>query len=111
MRNRTYGGVRGRKTKVGEKLFRFPPTRLSSFCQSIVEWAYTRSFWWKKQYAVSMLSLLIIAVVLFVEALGSHLFLLFAVYVAIVVEIVLYLLWFSAEGIAELFERVIFFVS
>ena len=23
-----YGGVRGRKTKVGEKLHRFPPTRL-----------------------------------------------------------------------------------
>ena len=29
MRNRTYGGVRGRKTKVGRKLLRFPPTR---FC-------------------------------------------------------------------------------
>ena len=29
MRNRMYGGVRGRKTKVGEKLLRFPPTRLS----------------------------------------------------------------------------------
>ena len=28
MRNRTYGGVRGRETKVGEKLLRFPPTRL-----------------------------------------------------------------------------------
>jgi hypothetical protein len=27
MRNRTYGGVRGRKTKVGGKLLRFPPTR------------------------------------------------------------------------------------
>ena len=27
MRNRTYGGVRGRKTKEGEKLLRFPPTR------------------------------------------------------------------------------------
>ena len=25
MRNRTYGGVRGRKTKVGRKLLRFPP--------------------------------------------------------------------------------------
>ena len=24
-----YGGVRGRKTRVGEKLHRFPPTRLS----------------------------------------------------------------------------------
>ncbi|UKI47221.1 MAG: hypothetical protein L6V92_02090 [Phocaeicola vulgatus] len=30
MRNRTYGGVRGRKTKVGEKLLRFPPTRYVS---------------------------------------------------------------------------------
>ena len=30
MRNRTYGGVRGRKTKVGRKLLRFPPTRLIS---------------------------------------------------------------------------------
>ena len=29
MRNRMYGGVRGRKTKVGEKLLRFPPTRLA----------------------------------------------------------------------------------
>ena len=29
MRNRTYGGVRGRKTKVGRKLLRFPPTRLT----------------------------------------------------------------------------------
>ena len=28
MRNRMYGGVRGRKTKVGEKLLRFSPTRL-----------------------------------------------------------------------------------
>ena len=28
MRNRMYGGVRGRKTRVGEKLHRFPPTRL-----------------------------------------------------------------------------------
>ena len=27
MRNRMYGGVRGRKTRVGEKLHRFPPTR------------------------------------------------------------------------------------
>jgi len=30
MRNRMYGGVRGRKTKVGRKLLRFPPTRLLS---------------------------------------------------------------------------------
>ena len=28
MRNRMHGGVRGRKTKVGRKLLRFPPTRL-----------------------------------------------------------------------------------
>ena len=28
MPNGTYGGVRGRKTKVGGKLLRFPPTRL-----------------------------------------------------------------------------------
>ena len=27
MPNGMYGGVRGRKTKVGEKLLRFPPTR------------------------------------------------------------------------------------
>ena len=27
MPNGTYGGVRGWKTKVGRKLFRFPPTR------------------------------------------------------------------------------------
>ena len=34
MRNRMYGGVRGRKTKVGEKLLRFPPTRfyIENFC-------------------------------------------------------------------------------
>ena len=31
MRNRMYGGVRGRKTKVRRKLLRFPPTRL--FCE------------------------------------------------------------------------------
>ena len=29
MRNRMYGGVRGRKAKVGRKLFRFPPTRFN----------------------------------------------------------------------------------
>ncbi len=28
MRNRMYGGVRGRKMKVGGKLLHFPPTRL-----------------------------------------------------------------------------------
>ena len=31
MRNRMYGGVRGRKTKVGRKLLRFPPTRFFEF--------------------------------------------------------------------------------
>ena len=30
MPNGTYGGVRGRKTKVGRKLLRFPPTRLET---------------------------------------------------------------------------------
>ena len=40
MRNRMYGGVRGRKTKVGEKLLRFPPTR---FYMGIKLLAYTKS--------------------------------------------------------------------
>ena len=31
MPNGTYGGVRGRKTKVGRKLLRFPPTRLKCY--------------------------------------------------------------------------------
>ena len=31
VRNRMRGGVRGRKTKVGRKLLRFPPTRFSPF--------------------------------------------------------------------------------
>ena len=35
MQNRMYGGVRGRKTKVGEKLLRFPPTRLSLLLKNI----------------------------------------------------------------------------
>ena len=37
MRNRMYGGVRGRKMKVGGKLLHFPPTRLRfrSFYQLI----------------------------------------------------------------------------
>ena len=41
MRNRTYGGVRGRKTKVGRKLLRFPPTRLNQdpgFQQNQTQW-------------------------------------------------------------------------
>ena len=37
MRNRTYGGVRGRETKVGEKLLRFPPTRFF-FHPDLVGW-------------------------------------------------------------------------
>ena len=40
MPNGTYGGVRGRKTKVGRKLLRFPPTRFrpsSSPLWSVVE--------------------------------------------------------------------------
>ena len=35
MPNGTYGGVRGRKTKVGRKLLRFPPTRFSEFLENI----------------------------------------------------------------------------
>ena len=35
MRNRMYGGVRGRKTKVGRKLLRFPPTRLYAWYDSL----------------------------------------------------------------------------
>ena len=30
MRNRMYGGVRGRKTKVGRQLLRFTPTRFKA---------------------------------------------------------------------------------
>ena len=37
MPNGTYGGVRGRKTKVGRKLLRFPPTR---FCEDACEAPY-----------------------------------------------------------------------
>ena len=37
MRNRMYGGVRGRKTKVGEKLLRFPPTRFSFYAWGLTE--------------------------------------------------------------------------
>mgnify|MGYP007042202279 CR=1 FL=1 len=36
MPNGTYGGVRGRKTKVGRKLLRFPPTRLCLLLPSFV---------------------------------------------------------------------------
>ena len=51
MRNRMYGGVRGRKTKVGEKLLRFPPTRLcylfnfsSSVFQKVFLFLPTKSY-------------------------------------------------------------------
>ena len=40
MPNGTYGGVRGRKTKVGRKLLRFPPTRFSGRKRNI---AFLRS--------------------------------------------------------------------
>ena len=36
MPNGTYGGVRGRKTKVGRKLLRFPPTRF--LCTVLNTW-------------------------------------------------------------------------
>ena len=42
MRNRTYGGVRGRKTKVGRKLLRFPPTRFFEKKQEIF-WRYKKN--------------------------------------------------------------------
>ena len=42
MRNRMYGGVRGRKTKVGEKLLRFPPTRCCMERQSAVLFYYLK---------------------------------------------------------------------
>ena len=38
MPNGTYGGVRGRKTKVGRKLLRFPPTRLFDKSLVFVAW-------------------------------------------------------------------------
>ena len=36
MPNGTYGGVRGRKTKVGGKLLRFPPTRFAQVSDSVL---------------------------------------------------------------------------
>ena len=50
MRNRTYGGVRGRKTKVGRKLLRFPPTRLHGIIR-IMEFCTTELI--KKDYPFS----------------------------------------------------------
>ena len=57
MRNRTEGGVRGRKTKVGRKLLRFPPTRLFSapcyFCvdrYSLHDFVPIKRFRWYKVY-------------------------------------------------------------
>ena len=43
MPNGTYGGVRGRKTKVGRKLLRFPPTRFSF--EKIYFTTYFFPFW------------------------------------------------------------------
>ena len=41
MPNGTYGGVRGRKTKVGGKLLlRFPPTRLEEFSNTYLQKKY-----------------------------------------------------------------------
>jgi len=40
MRNRMYGGVRGRKTKVGRKLLRFPPTRFHAIHLARFSWNY-----------------------------------------------------------------------
>jgi hypothetical protein len=36
MRNRLYGGVRGRKMKVGEKLLHFPPTRFLYHADNVI---------------------------------------------------------------------------
>ena len=47
MRNRMYGGVRGRKMKVGGKLLHFPPTRLyadglfTPFCHFLCKGLFT----------------------------------------------------------------------
>ena len=43
-----YGGVRGRKTKVGRKLLRFPPTRLETFNLD------TDSMWYRKSNFFTM---------------------------------------------------------
>ena len=45
MRNRMYGGVRGRKTKVGRKLLRFPPTRLFEGPPVIPRWGMGSEEW------------------------------------------------------------------
>ena len=44
MRNRTYGGVRGRKMKVGGKLLHFPPTRF--FYRAILSFGSCRLINW-----------------------------------------------------------------
>ena len=41
MPNGTYGGVRGRKTKVGRKLLRFPPTRFSTLGKMLITNAFS----------------------------------------------------------------------
>ena len=50
MRNLTYGGVRGRKTKVGRKLLRFPPTRLSRMW--MILWRYPAFFFFIPIYCI-----------------------------------------------------------
>ena len=41
MRNRTYGGVRGQKTKVGRKLLlRFLPTRFCTYRVGVIFYMY-----------------------------------------------------------------------
>ena len=55
MRNRMYGGVRGRKTKVGEKLLRFPPTRFYNYCFLLsFSFAHIKSFFLEKSLKVSL---------------------------------------------------------
>ena len=51
MRNRMYGGVRGRKTKVGEKLLRFPPTRLYIFLDPLkyIQFRFLRTWFIPKR--------------------------------------------------------------
>ena len=44
MPNGTYGGVRGRKTKVGRKLLRFPPTRFFEFLKKNFSFSIS-TFW------------------------------------------------------------------
>ena len=49
MRNRMYGGVRGRKTKVGRKLLRFPPTRLYLDLLKYIQFRFLRTWFIPKR--------------------------------------------------------------